>query len=185
MEPMEILKKPYARMVVPDTDGTFTAEIVEFPGCIAVGDTAAEALSNLDEVAVDWIAATLEQGQDIPEPMEAAGFSGKLVLRMPKGLHKRATLWAERDGVSLNQFIVTCVAEQVGTRARPMLIYAQPVQAFANFSFRVLGGGIIATPTAIGGYGQPQTPLQFSTSAGQQLISFPMQIRREETHARG
>jgi predicted RNase H-like HicB family nuclease len=183
MEPMEILKKPYARMVVQDTDGTFTAEIVEFPGCIAVGDTAAEALSKVDEVAVDWIAATLAQGQDIPEPMETAGFSGKLVLRMPKGLHKRATLCAERDGISLNQFIVTCIAEQVGARARPMWVYAQPIQAFANFSFQVVGGWTLATPIAIGKYIQPQPAQQFSTSAGQQLIGIPTQTRREAVRA--
>lgn len=180
MEPTEILKKPYARMVMQDTDGTFTAEIVEFPGCIAVGDTAAEALSKVDEVAVDWIAATLEQGQDIPEPMEAAGFSGKLVLRMPKGLHKRATLYAERDGVSLNQFIVTCVAEQVGSRARPALMYSQPVQTFAaNVTFQIVGAAMVMAPAIT--YGQPQ---QLSTSAGQQLIRFPAQTGREVAHAR-
>lgn len=118
MEPAEILKKPYARMVIPDSGGTFSAEIVEFSGCIAVGSDAAEALANLEEVAKDWIEATLAQGQNIPEPMDAAGFSGKLVVRMSKGLHRRSTLCAERDGVSLNQFITTCLAEAVGERAK-------------------------------------------------------------------
>jgi predicted RNase H-like HicB family nuclease len=119
MNASEILKKPYARLVQPDGEGAFTAEIVEFPGCVADGKTAAEALANVEELAVDWIDAVLEQGQDIPEPMDAANFSGKLVLRMPKGLHKRATLAANREGVSLNQFIVTCLAEAVGERAKP------------------------------------------------------------------
>jgi predicted RNase H-like HicB family nuclease len=119
MQPSEYLKRPYARLVMPDTDGTFTAEILEFPGCFAVGETAAEALANIEEVAVDWLAATLAQGQNIPEPIENAGYSGKLVLRMPKGLHKKAAQCAEREGVSLNQFIVACVAEQIGARALP------------------------------------------------------------------
>ena len=118
MNPAEILKKPYARMVLPDSNGTFSAEIVEFSGCIAIGNTAAEALENIDSVAIDWIAAALAQGQDIPDPLDSAGYSGKLVVRMPKGLHKRAALYAERDGSSLNQFIITCIAEQVGERAR-------------------------------------------------------------------
>jgi len=137
MDPAEILRRPYARMVIPDEDGTFAAEIVEFPGCIAVGATAAEALSNLDEVAVDWISATLSQGQDIPEPMESAGYSGRLVLRMPKSLHKRATLYAERDGVSLNQFIVTCIAEKVGERARPAILQTYALRAVAIRSIRL------------------------------------------------
>ena len=100
MQPAELLKLPYARVVVPESDGSFTAEILEFPSCVASGDTAADALAAVEDVALDWIAATLEQGQDIPEPLDNANYSGKLVVRMPKGLHKRAAQWAERDGVS-------------------------------------------------------------------------------------
>jgi hypothetical protein len=51
---------------------------------------------------------------------------------MPKSLHQKATLYAERDGVSLNQFIVTGLAEQIGIRAqaRPLPIqFAQTVYA--------------------------------------------------------
>jgi predicted RNase H-like HicB family nuclease len=116
MEPAAFLKRPYARVVVPEADGSFTADILEFPGCVASGDTAANALANVEDVALEWIAATLEQGQNIPEPLDNASYSGKLVLRMSKGLHKRAARSAERDGISLNQFIVTCVAEHVGER---------------------------------------------------------------------
>lgn len=117
MEAAEVLRKPYARLVLPHPDGAYTAEIAEFPGCIAVGSSAEEALATLEEVATDWIKVALKQGQDIPEPMEAAAYSGKLVLRMPKALHKRAAFWAQRNGVSLNQFIVTCIAEHVGERS--------------------------------------------------------------------
>jgi predicted RNase H-like HicB family nuclease len=117
MNPTEILRQPYGRLVVPDSDGTYRAEIVEFPGCIATGDTAAEALTNLEATAWDWLEAVIERGQHIPEPVEAAEYSGKLVVRLPKSLHKKAAYHAARDGVSLNQFIVTSIAEQVGTKA--------------------------------------------------------------------
>jgi predicted RNase H-like HicB family nuclease len=108
------LKRPYGRVVVPEQDGTFRAEIVEFPGCIAVGDTAAEALANLERVADSWLQATIAKGLHVPEPIESAGYSGKLVVRLPKTLHKKAAHAAAREGVSLNQFIVSCVAEHVG-----------------------------------------------------------------------
>jgi antitoxin HicB len=114
MRPAEYLKMPYGRVVVPESDGTFRAEIVEFPGCIAVGDTSAEALANLEDVAESWLEATLAGGQRVPEPIENQGFSGKLVVRLPKTLHKKAAHVAAREGVSLNQFIVNSVAEQVG-----------------------------------------------------------------------
>jgi predicted RNase H-like HicB family nuclease len=130
MEPRDILKRPYARVLTPEPDGQYTAEIMEFANCVASGDSATSALSNLEDVAVDWIAAALEQGQDIPEPMDSVDYSGRLVLRMPKGLHRRAALFAEREGTSLNQFIVTSLAEAVGEKAR-----ATPVQQFSNNTF--------------------------------------------------
>lgn len=132
MEALEILKKPYARLVTPDSDGSFFAEIVEFPGCFASGKTASEALENVQSVAVDWINAAITQGQNIPEPMEESDYSGKLVLRMTKGLHRRAALWADREGVSLNQFIITCLAECVGERSKPAMILALPQTGFSG-----------------------------------------------------
>jgi predicted RNase H-like HicB family nuclease len=112
------LRRPYARIVIPEIDGTYRGEILEFPGCIATGDTPAETLHSLEEVAAEWLAAALAQNQPIPEPAENTEFSGRLVLRMPKSLHKKAAQLTVRDGVSLNQFIVTSLAEQVGERGR-------------------------------------------------------------------
>jgi predicted RNase H-like HicB family nuclease len=102
---------------VPEEDGTFRAEIHEFPGCIATGDTETDALAALEDVALSWLESVMAMGKAIPEPIENLRFSGKLVLRMPKTLHKKAALAAERDGVSLNQFIVSSVAEQIGVRS--------------------------------------------------------------------
>jgi predicted RNase H-like HicB family nuclease len=118
MDPIEILKQPYARVLTPEQDGHYTAEILEFPGCVAYGDSSNDALGNLEEVAAEWIAAAIEQGQNIPEPTANIDYSGRLVVRMSKGLHRRAAICAEREGVSLNQFIVTCLAEAVGERAQ-------------------------------------------------------------------
>jgi predicted HicB family RNase H-like nuclease len=117
MSPADYLKKPYSRLVVPEEDGSFRAEILEFPGCIATGDTAAKAYGALEEVAESWLQATLAKGQSVPEPAEESEFSGKLVVRLPKSLHRKAARAARRDGASLNQFIVSCISEQVGIRS--------------------------------------------------------------------
>src|ERR1700730_19403104 len=171
MKPADVLKMPYSRMVVPDENGTFTAEIFEFPGCIAVGDTVAEALANLEEVATDWVATTLEQGQDIPEPIETNDYSGKLVLRMSSGLHRRATMCSEREGVSLNQFIVTSLAEAVGERAKQRSPSFHPqVQATANFSL------LVTYLTS-----SDQRSL---TPTSHQMMTIPIQ-HQEKTYARG
>src|SRR5438874_2282070 len=87
----DILRKPYARILTPDAEGRgFTAEILEFFGCIAQGNTAAEAFENLEETADDWIEASLAMGQEIPEPVSNVGYAGKIALRLPRGLHRLA-----------------------------------------------------------------------------------------------
>lgn len=116
-DPADYFKLPYSRVIVPEEDGTFRAEILEFPGCIATGDTEVDALAALKDVALSWLESVTAMGKAIPEPMENLQYSGKLVLRMPKNLHKKAARTAERDGVSLNQFIVSSVAEQIGMRS--------------------------------------------------------------------
>ena len=117
LDPAGHLGRPYSRVIIPEQDGTFRAEILEFPGCIATGDTEIEALASLKDVALSWLEVTLAKGQVIPEPIEKMEFSGKLVLRLPKSLHKKASRAAERDGISLNQFIVSSLAQQVGARS--------------------------------------------------------------------
>jgi hypothetical protein len=44
----------------------------------------------------------------IPDPLEAGehSHSGRLLLRMPKSLHAQLAARSDRDGVSLNQWIV-------------------------------------------------------------------------------
>lgn len=131
----EILRKPYGRVIVPETDGSFRAEIVEFPGCIATADTAAQALVVLEEVAESWLESMIANGNPIPEPMETLEFSGKLVLRLPKSLHARAAYAAKRDEVSLNQFIVSCVSEHIGARS----VVGNPANA-GGFVFNISNG---------------------------------------------
>ena len=110
----EYLKKPYGRLLVPEEEGGYRAEVVEFPGCFAEGETAAEAAANLEDAASSWLEAAVAKGQVIPQPLEELDYSGKLVVRLPKSLHRRAAYAANRDGVSLNQFIVSSIAEQIG-----------------------------------------------------------------------
>src|SRR5207253_2052298 len=68
--PNEYLKEPYQRVLIPDEEtSTYTAQILEFPGCVSQGDTVAEAYEKLEEAARGWIEAALDLGQDIPLPL--------------------------------------------------------------------------------------------------------------------
>ncbi len=110
----DYLKEPYGRLLIQDEDGTYSAEILEFSGCFSQGETADEAMVNLDEAAKNWIEETIKLGKTIPEPMASNELGGKFALRLPRGLHKKAVLMSEREGVSLNTFFVDAIAERVG-----------------------------------------------------------------------
>jgi antitoxin HicB len=101
---------PYTRELLPNEDGTWFARIVEFPGCMTEGDTQSAALEMLDEAMADWLTAKLEDGDPIPEPLAPEAFSGKFVVRASRSLHRDLARNAEREGVSLNQYVVTKLA---------------------------------------------------------------------------
>ncbi len=142
--PEDYLKMPYARVLTPDDEtGTYTAEILEFPGCIAQGDTPEEAYSRLEGAAEGWIWAALNMGQEIPKPSDPHSYSGRIALRLPRGLHRRAAQMAERDGTSLNQFLVAAIAERVGTvslyQSMVQDLGARLDQLTANTATRMIG----------------------------------------------
>ena len=112
----EILNKPYAKILTPDGDG-YLSEVLEFYNCFSYGKTPEEALENLNDAAEAWLEATIEKGKKVPEPVASYEMSGKYPLRMPKNLHQAAAILADLDGVSLNTFIVTAVAQRVGAQS--------------------------------------------------------------------
>ena len=112
--PRDYLKLPYARILIPEGDGRFSAEVLEFPGCYSQGNSAEEAFENLEKAAAAWIEACQKLGQEIPPPSANQGYGGRFALRLPRSLHRLAAHKAERDGVSLNQCFVTAIAAWVG-----------------------------------------------------------------------
>jgi antitoxin HicB len=113
-----------------DEDEGFIALAPDLPGASAFGETEAEAVAELDQAIDAWVEAARAAGNAVPPPSRPAAAnlpSGKVLVRMPKGLHQRAALCAEREDVSLNQFIVVCIAEAVGERS-----YATESRRFWN-----------------------------------------------------
>jgi hypothetical protein len=63
-----------------------------------------------------WIAEAVAQGREVPKPRSAASHSGRLLVRMPQSLHAELAHAAEREEVSLNQFITGTLASAVHWR---------------------------------------------------------------------
>jgi predicted RNase H-like HicB family nuclease len=51
-----------------EDDNAYIAEVPELAGCMADGQTAGEALQNVEQIAKEWIETALELGREIPEP---------------------------------------------------------------------------------------------------------------------
>ena len=118
-EILAILAKPYVRCLLPDPDGGYTVTVHEFSGCVAEGDSAEEALRNFDAAAASWIAAAVESGYPIFEPIEPSLYSGRIALRIPGGLHEDIAHLAQLDECSVNQLLGVAISEYVGRRHGP------------------------------------------------------------------
>lgn len=90
------------------------AEVPELPGCKSHGSTVEEAVRNVAEAKKDWIIDSLEEGEEVPVPIERDRFSGKTIVRMSRSLHRALSLMAESEKLSLNQLMITILAKEVG-----------------------------------------------------------------------
>lgn len=110
----EYLARPYSRILIPQEDGRFSAEVLEFPGCFAEGADPKAAYANLEVAAESWLLACLANGTPVPPPLTNYEVSGRFALRLPRSLYLRASKAAAREGISLNQYVTTAVAEKLG-----------------------------------------------------------------------
>jgi len=111
---------PYRIEIYPEPDGSgYTAEIPALPGCLTCANTLAELWEMIEDAKRGWFEVALERGLSIPEPLPVSdeAYSGKFLVRMPRGLHRRLVERARRERASLNQFINVTLAEAVGRSA--------------------------------------------------------------------
>lgn len=103
---------PYSIRIIPEEVGGYFAEVEELSGCMTQGDTIEEVMKNIEEAKESWLTVAIEEGIEIPRPREMEEYSGKFLVRMPKSLHRKLANLAEREGVSLNQMVVTLLSER-------------------------------------------------------------------------
>ena len=106
------LKLRYPIQLEEQEGGWFFVKIPELPGCMSDGKTPEEAMKNIAEAKVLWLEGALESNFEIPLPKDAEEFSGKVLVRLPRFLHRELIAAAEREDTSLNQYIVALLAER-------------------------------------------------------------------------
>jgi len=109
-------KLPYTIILEMWDDGDgpyYVARVAELPHCMIHGNTPQEAITEIEEVKLDWIKSNLERGLTVPEPIPH-NHSGQLSLRIPPSLHKILADRAVIEGTSLNQYMTAALASTVG-----------------------------------------------------------------------
>lgn len=51
-----------------DDDNAFIAEVPELSGCLADGETRAQALINAETIISEWVETALQMGREVPTP---------------------------------------------------------------------------------------------------------------------
>lgn len=103
----------YPVTIHPDPEGGFVGEIEELPGCMTQAETLDEVFQAIEDARQLWIKTAYDEGQDISLPRDMEKYTGKFVVRIPRGLHRGLARAAKREGVSLNQYVSSLLAAGV------------------------------------------------------------------------
>jgi antitoxin HicB len=109
----EYLTLKYPFTVHSDPDGGFVGEIAGLPGCLTQAESPAELFEMMEDAKKAWITTAFEMGQDIPLPVDSDQFKGKILLRIPRRLHRDLASIAASQSVSLNQYAAYLLAAGV------------------------------------------------------------------------
>ncbi len=104
------------RPLSKEEGGGYLVEYPDIPGCMSDGETIEEAIANGREALRDCVAVLQESGRKVPKPgIEAAQWR----QRLPRTLYSKLTVQAENEGVSINSFVTSIIAEAIGVRSAP------------------------------------------------------------------
>ena len=98
-----------------EEDNEFVGSCREFPSLSVFGESHEQAITHIKEEVRFVLSWMQEEGEIIPEPLELNEFSGRLLVRIPKKLHKALAQQARENNVSINQFILTLLSENLYT----------------------------------------------------------------------
>lgn len=99
----------------------WVARVDEIPDILEFADTRDEAY----QLAIDTITVgqemCLNEGTPFPSPKHflEQEVSGRVTLRLPKSVHYKCIVESEKEGSSLNAYILTCIASYTGNKQTP------------------------------------------------------------------
>jgi predicted RNase H-like HicB family nuclease len=91
-------------------DRGWIAVAPELRGCSAFGRTAKAALGELETAIKLWVETAKAGKRPLPIPLVDKPLEGKILLRLPRELHRDYASLALSEGVSLNQYMLYVLA---------------------------------------------------------------------------
>lgn len=131
----QALHADYRFDVIAQAEGGFVIQFPDLPGCMTQVDDIAEVSTAAEEIRTLWLETAHDLGQSLPAPTYPGEFSGKFNVRIPKSLHRDLAFQAAEEGVSLNQFVVSILANRaIWSRVPDPAIESQAIRKSAVVS---------------------------------------------------
>ncbi len=99
------------RVTWSEDDQEYVGLCAEFPSLSWLSSTPETALKGIRGVVADVIEDMKRSGEEVPEPLASKVFSGRFIIRVPPGVHRRLALEAAEAGVSLNRLASAKLAQ--------------------------------------------------------------------------
>lgn len=93
-------------------DNACVGLVAEFPALSWLAPTASKAVDGVEQLVADIINDMTETGEPIPVPLADRRYSGKIALRTSAEQHRRLSIEAAEQGVSLNQWITQKLSDR-------------------------------------------------------------------------
>ncbi|MBN1222008.1 MAG: type II toxin-antitoxin system HicB family antitoxin [Candidatus Aminicenantes bacterium] len=88
-----------------EEDQDYIGLCVEFPSLSWLAASQQEALDGVRKVVADVVQDMISKREFPPPPLSGKKFSGKFMVRIPPGVHRRLAIQAAEEGISLNRLV--------------------------------------------------------------------------------
>jgi len=110
------LDYPYnIRKLVKEEGEGYLVTFPDLEGCMTGGNTLEEVARNIEDARKSYFMA-FEDDEAVPLPGKGNNscereFSGRISLRIPKSLHYKISIEADKEGVSDNQYLLYIISQ--------------------------------------------------------------------------
>lgn len=144
----------------PD-DAEYVGLVAEFPSLSWLEPDPVAAITGITNLVAEVVADMVANNEHVPEPLSERRYSGKIALRLSPDLHRRLTVEAAEQGVSLNAWISQRVAEPTRRVA-----WSTAAGALPPIPVELLASGLPARAPGQDSIGHVGLPPRVPVSAG-------------------